>query len=650
MPGGWSRRSGNVYLIPGERGRANRTARRIAVFGGLAAVLFAILFFRLWDLQVIQGSHYLAEAQNNRTRSTKVIAPRGEILARNGEVLVDNGTSLTLQVDPAKLPKDPRAERAELTRIGALVHMSLKRVEQRIEEEETTAAGAPVTVRNNIGYDLVYYIKENPAKFPGVTVQKVFVRTYPNGDRAAHILGTVGEVSEKELEEPPYEGLEPGEMVGQGGVEYTYDKFLRGTPGITRYQVNARGQPTPGGRLRSRPPKPGDSLKLTINPAVQAAGEQALAERGAGAFVSMNVHTGEILGMGSFPTYDPSELTPPLSQAQVDNLFRNPEDPLTDRAVEGLYPTGSTFKLITAMAALNSGVSTPQTRIDDTGSIMIGGEKFEDSEGVGYGNVDLVEALKYSSDVYFYSLGNDMWKTSALQHWAHLLGIGRPTGIDLPQAEGSEGTLPGKQWAEAEIEAGAELEPWGPGQNIQLATGQGYLQTDPLEMALAYATVANGGTVLTPHVGMEVEDAGGGVLKEIDPKPQRHVHVDAGYRAAILEGLHEAAQSQGGTSCSSFCGFPVEVAGKTGTAERAGHFANQSWYVVLAPYPNPQIVTAVTIEEGGFGAESAAPAAKQILEAYFQHELKREAEEESETAGGGEAAESGETEGGKYGG
>lgn len=207
------------------------------------------------------------------------------------------------------------------------------------------------------------------------------------------------------------------------------------------------------------------------------------------------------------------------------------------------------------------------------------------------------------------------------------------TGIDLPQGEGTEGTLPGKKWAEEEIEAGAELEPWGPGQNIQLATGQGYLQTDPLEMAVAYATVANRGTVVTPHVGMEVQDAAGRVLKEIDPKPQRHVHVDPVYRAAILEGLHEAAQSQGGTSCSSFCGFPIEVAGKTGTAERLGHYANQSWYIVLAPYPNPQIVTAVTIEEGGFGAESAAPAAKQILEAYFQHELNKEAEAETSSSG-----------------
>jgi penicillin-binding protein 2 len=621
-----------VYLRPEDRARPNRMALRIAVVGGLGVALFAILFFRLWSLQIIEGSENLAEAKNNRTRSTKIVAPRGKIIARNGEVLVDNRTSLALQVDPSKLPEETAAQNAELKELGELVHMKLPAVLRQIkEEEEVVAAGAPVTVRRDVGYDLIYYIEEHHGKFPGVTVEKVFVRNYPEEDMAAQILGHTGEVSEEELKEGPYKGFEPGEVVGKEGLEYSYDNVLRGTPGISRYQVNALGEPTPGGQLTSTPPKPGDSLKLTINPAVQRAGEAALAERGPGGFVTMNVHTGEILGLGSYPTFDPSVWNP-LSPKEAKLFFESEISPLTNRAVEGLYPTGSTFKLITAMASLNSGTSTPETRINDPGSITIGGQEFEDSEGVGYGNVDLVEALKYSSDVYFYTLGNEMWKTEALQKWASMLGIGRPTGIDLPQAEGTEGTVPGKQWTEEEIANGAELEPWGPGQNIQLATGQGYLQTDPLEMAVAYATVANGGTVVTPHLGMEVEDPAGRVLKEIDPGPQRHVHVDPTYRSVILEGLHEAAQEQGGTSCSSFCAFPIPVAGKTGTAERSIYKPNQSWYLVLAPYPNPQIVTAVTIEEGGFGAESAAPAAKQILEAYFHNTLKEESEEETKEA------------------
>jgi penicillin-binding protein 2 len=621
-----------MYLRSEDQPRRSRLALRIAVVGGFAVALFAILFFRLWNLQVVEGEKYLAEAKNNRTREFKVIAPRGSILARNGEVLVDNRASLAVQVSTSKLPAEPARERAELTRLGALVHMSLARVRKTIAEEEKIAAGAPVTLRRDVGYDLLYYFEENQRAFPGVQVQQVFVRHYPDGERAAHILGSVGEVSEEQLKEGPYKRLEPGEEVGQGGVEYTYDRWLRGKPGLTRIQVNALGQPTPGGQLVSKPPSPGDNLKLTIDPEVQAAGEGAIAGQGLpGAFVTMNVHNGQILGLGSFPSYQPSVFTHSLSQGKFDELYRDEvAAPLTDRAVEGLYPTGSTFKIITALAALESGVITPASTIVDNGSITVGGETFSNAGGVANGALTLVPALQVSSDVFFYTLGLKMWDNGELQRWAHKLGIGRPTGLDLPVAPGSEGLLPSKQWRNRLFKEGGTERPWSAGDNIQLATGQGDLQTDPLEMAVAYAALGNGGTVVTPHVGMEVDDAAGRVLKEFEPPSRRQVHIDPTYREAIMEGLHEAAQAPGGTSFSVFGGFPVEVAGKTGTAERPGH-ADQSWYIVLAPYPHPRIVTAVTIEEGGFGVESAAPAALQILEAYF----KKHAAAVSGSPGGG---------------
>lgn len=606
-----------MYLRSDDRSRAgSRLSLRIAVLGGFALALFAILFFRLWDLQVISGDKYLVEAKNNRTREYKVIAPRGEILDRNGGVLVDNRTSLALVLDTAKLPADPARQRAELTQVGQLAHMSLPKLKKTIREGEQVAAGAPVTLRRDVGYDLVYYLEENQRRFPGVQVQRVFVRRYPDASRAAHVLGSVGEVSEAELKEPPYKGLEPGDEVGQGGVEYTYDRYLRGRPGLTRIQVDARGQPTPGGQLVSKPPSPGDNLKLTIDPEVQSAGESALAAQGLpGAFVTMNVRNGQLLGLGSFPTFEPSVFTHPMTQSQVNALFRDPvAAPLADRATEGLYPTGSTFKIITALAALESGEITPQTSIVDGGSITVGGEKFQNAGGASYGSLTLVPALQVSSDVFFYELGLKMWNSGELQRWGHKLGIGRPTGLDLPGQ--TEGLLPSKQWRDKLYREGETERPWSAGDNIQLATGQGDLQTDPLQMAVAYAALANGGTIVTPHVGMEVDDAAGRVLKEFAPPPRRHVHIDPTYRADIMEGLHEAAQTPGGTSYSVFGGFPVPVAGKTGTAQRPPH-GDQSWYIVLAPYPNPRIVTAVTIEEGGFGVESAAPAALQILESYF---------------------------------
>lgn len=604
----------------------SRLALRIALFGGLAVVLFAVLFFRLWRLQVLDGEQYLAEAKNNRTREYRVSAPRGEILDRNGELLVGNRTSLALQVNPRKLPEDLAERRAELSRLADLTHSTLRRVRRTMREELKLAPAAPVTLRRDVGHFLVYYLQENQDRFPGVEVQRVFVRDYPNGTLAAHVLGNVGEISPEELKDPRYAGLQPGDEIGQDGVEDTYDGILRGDPGLTRIQVDALGQPTPNGRLVSKPPIPGDSLKLSIDSKVQVAGEAALAERGLpGGFVTMDVHTGEILGLGSFPTFEP--LTPPLTQKQVDDTYRNPLAPLADRAISGLYPTGSTFKPVTAIAALESGNLSLSEAIEDPGQLVVGGQVFKNAGEAANGTVSLVTALEVSSDVFFYTLGLRMWDSGELQRWGRALGIGRPTGIDLPVPDGAEGLLPSRRWRNELFAEGGTERPWSAGDNVQLATGQGDLQSNPLQMAIAYAALANGGKVVTPHVGLQVDDAAGRVLKEFAPEPRRRVRMDPEYRAAIMEGLHDAAQNVNGTSFDVFGDFPIPVAGKTGTAQRFGH-EDQSWYGVLAPYPNPRIVTFVTMEEGGFGAESAAPAAKKILEAYFAGRLAKEASSE----------------------
>jgi penicillin-binding protein 2 len=620
-----------MYLRSDDRGsRANKgLAMRIAVFGGVALVLFGVLFFRLWFLQILNGEKYLAEANNNRTREYRVTAPRGDILDRNGDVLVDNRTSLALQLNPEKLPSDPVQRRKELAALAQLSHSTLPRLRRTIHEEAELAPGAPITLRRDVGHFVIYYLEENQDRFPGVTVERVFVRRYPHGSMAAHLVGNVGEINEDELEERRYKNLQPGDEVGKEGVEDTYDRYLRGRPGLTRIQVDALGQPTPGGRLVSEPPVPGDNLKLTLDSEVQAAGESALAAEGLkGGFIAMNVHNGEILGLGSFPTFDPTILIPPISQSEVDSLYSDPEwAPLTDRAIAGLYPTGSTFKPITAIAALESGKLTLSEVINDPGVYIAGGQEFTNAGEAANGSVSLVTALEVSSDVFFYTLGDRMWDDGQLQHWAHALGIGRATGIDVPGA--AEGLLPSKGWRDQLFKEEETDRPWSAGDNIQLATGQGDLQTNPLQMAIAYAAIGNGGTIVTPHVGKEVDDAAGRVLKEFSPPARRHVQMDPTYRDAILEGLHDAAQNSRGTSVDVFGDFPIPVAGKTGTAQREGHL-DQSWYGVLAPYPNPRIVVFVTMEEGGFGAEAAAPAAKDILEAYFSHRLEAEAEEGAE--------------------
>jgi penicillin-binding protein 2 len=607
--------------------RGNGMALRIAVVGGIAVALFAVLFFRLWNLQVIDGDAYLAEAQNNRTREYKVIAPRGDILDRNGEVLVDNRTSLALVVDTSKLPDEEAAANAALKELGSLVNMSLKKVKRTITESEEVAAGAPVTLRRDVGYPVVYYLEENKRDFPAADVQRVFVRDYPHETRAAHVLGTVGEVNEDELKDERYAGLEAGDEIGKTGVENTYDRLLRGDPGVNRVQVNAMGQPTPGGQLVSQPPSPGDNLKLTLDGKVQAAGEAGLSSFGLpGAFVAMDVHNGELLGLGSYPTYDPTTFTKPLTQKQVDEFNADPEwAPLANRATEGHYPVGSTFKMITALAALEGGVIEPSHTVVDGGSVEIGGQDFENAGEQAYGSVDLERAMKVSSDVYFYLLGAEMNQTDLLQNWAARMGVAQPTGIDLP--EEAEGLIPSKEWRDQLFMEEETERPWAVGDNVQLAIGQGDLQMDPLQLAVAYAALANSGKIVTPHLAKELQDAAGRVLKEFEFPIRREFEIDPAARSAVMAGLHASAQEPEGTSYNVFGGFPIPVAGKTGTAERPPR-PDQAWYVVLAPYPNPRIVTVVTVEDSGFGADFAAPVALDILEAYFG---KRATDVSSET-------------------
>ncbi len=359
---------------------------------------------------------------------------------------------------------------------------------------------------------------------------------------------------------------------------------------------------------------------------MQKVGQDALAGR-RGAFVAMDIHTGEIRAMGSTPSFDPNIFAKRIKESDYKRLTSVDNGaPLANRATQGAYPTGSTFKLITSVAALESGVTTPDTPYTDGGSFTLGGGlTLHNAGGAAYGTLSLRRALQVSSDVFFYHLGaelNSAGDGQNLQRWAYRLGIGHRTGVDLP-AEGS-GLLPTKKWRDRLYKKKQTDRPWSIGDNVNLSVGQGDLQADPLQMAVAYATVANGGTVVRPHLGLRIEDASGVAIQELHTPPRRRVKIRPEFRQAILDGLYAAAQSPGGTSYPVFgedSSFPIKVAGKTGTAERPPN-GDQSWYVALAPYPHPRYVIAVTVENGGFGAETAAPAAKQIIGALFNVKAK----------------------------
>ncbi len=596
------------------------TALRVAVIGGVGLVLFAVLFFRLWSLQVVTGDQYLAEANDNRTREVAVRAPRGRILDREGNVLVDNRTSMALELDPLQIPSATRERREMFSSLAEVLGRDLDWIRKRYRNElKSNPPGSPITLVRDVDDDIVYYLQENQARYPEAQINRVFVRRYPQGLRAAHLLGNVGEVTAEDLEEEANQGLEPGDNLGKAGIEQTYDQTLRGENGLTRIQVDSLGRVK--GQLQSRNPEPGDSLRLTIDPEVQAAGEAALSSVGLpGAFVSMNVENGEVLGLASNPTIDPSIFTRPLSQAQADQLWDEDQGaPMFNRAIGGGYPVGSVYKPITAIAGLDAGAIKPSTVIQDNGLIEISDQVFTNAGSEPKGPVDLRRAMQVSSDVYFYLLGAQMNGTNKLQQWSREFGIGQPTGIDLP-GEGS-GLLPTPAWRNDLFAKGETDRPWAVGDNVQLSIGQGDLQADPLQMAVAYAALGNGGNIVEPHTALQAEDPAGRVIEEYEPEINRTIDLDPTARRVIMEGLNDAAQQPEGTSYGVFGGFPVPVAGKTGTAERPPN-GDQSWYVVLAPYPDPEIVTAVTVEQGGFGADTAAPIALEILSAYFDRKAK----------------------------
>jgi penicillin-binding protein 2 len=539
-----------------------------------------------------------------------------------------------------------------------VLHVS--RVACSVAQQIALLPYADATIRsgNVVSKYVQYYLAERQDLFPGVLVQRVYITHYPRKTLAAQVLGTVGPINSAEIHLRAYKGVSPNSIIGQSGLEAQYDNFLRGKDGAQRVQVNSLGQPT--GDLATTSPVPGHNLKLSLNARVQQVGQAALQQSisanvgagGGGAFVAMNPETGSVYAMGSLPTYDPSVFTGNLSQSTYSRLTNpNGGDPLLNRATQSAGPTGSTFKPITATAALESGAWSPGETYDDTGQFCVSAQCRHNSGNASYGVVNLVTALQYSSDDFFYNLGALTNPANPIAHpgggvldqWARAYGIGRRTGIDLGASGEVPGTLPTPRWREQRNHLEAECDaatgpfkgkprhspggcgiadgtnrPWSVGDNISLAVGQGDVQVTPLQLATAYSAIANGGTIVRPHIGQDIQDENGTVLQTINPRPARHLPVNPIYLEEIRAGLRAAASQPGGTSAPVFSNFPEQVYGKTGTAQYNGQ-PDYSWYACFVPATatSKPITVVVTVEKGGFGAVAAAPVAREILSQWF---------------------------------
>lgn len=637
-------------------------AMRVAILGGIALALFAVVFFRLWFLQVLSGDQYLAEAAGNRVRNVVIQAPRGEMTDRNGRVLVENRRAMAVVVSPPALPEDEAQLHDMYTRLSRVLRRSarpadcefgsrsagtyevkqLMPIQCEVEQSTSVLPYADVIVQPDAKRPVFTYLAERQQQFPGVETQQVFLRNYPEKTVGAHLFGTVGQVNEDQLRQDHYRGVRGGTIVGQSGLEYTYDRYLRGENGAQRIQVDAFGRARR--RLRDRAPRDGNDLRLSIDLGLQRAGENALRvgigqaqangnPASGGAFVAMDPRNGEILAMGSNPTFDPNVFTKPIPERRYERMFgEEAGNPQFNRATQGGFAIGSTFKPVTAAAALAEGVISETTPYNDTGSWRSGLQIRRNAGGAVYGTVDMRQALKVSVDTYFYTLGEQLNSASpnggALQDWARRFGFGSATGIDSGAEIDGGGTVPDARWRAGRWQLEkrcrrlrrvdncfiADDRPWTVGDNVSLAIGQGDFLASPLQLAVAYAAIENGGTVVRPHVGMQITDENGRVQQTVSPRPVRRFEIPG--LETIRSALLASTKEDQGTSTDVFAGFPHDVYGKTGTAQRTNE-PDQSWFAAYVPDPERPIVVAAVIEDGGFGAEAAAPTVRLILSDWF---------------------------------
>jgi penicillin-binding protein 2 len=633
--------------------------RRVGVLGVLALVLFGIIAFRLWYLQVLTGTQNAAKAAANVTRDIAIAPPRGNILDSQGHLLASYRVAPEVAIVADNLPPAGPQRRVLYRRLARVLGISWQTIKTTADNKAVAPPRyAPTAIKDDVTTYALDYIAERKRLFPGVVERQVYLRYYPQGDVGSVVFGQVGQItgpsptSHGELGTLQYKGILAGTTVGQSGLESEYQPYLQGTPGVERIAVDAAGYPT--GTQPPTLPVPGDQLSTSIDLGLEREGYIALRKAEAwaranhdpapaAAFVAMDPMTGRVLALGSLPTYNANAFATPPSFSQYAAIGAS--GALNDRATDGQYPTGSTFKPITALGALKDGVITPQTS-QGTGACLTFGTKqqFCNSGQANYGNRDLASALTVSEDTYFYLVGaaanGAPW---AIQAEARALGLGANPGIDLPGG-GVRGVVPDPAYVAklnaqflAVACAGSRPRPayagnalaikacaqhlyqpaWTIGQNILLATGQGFLLASPLQMAVAYSAIVNRGTVWTPQIGKAILSPSGQLVQQLPAPVPHHVSIDAADQAVVMAGLHAAAQSPSGTSDAVFGNFPRTVYGKTGTAVHANGQKDQSWYVVYAPDPNRPIVIAVTVEQGGFGAAAAAPAARLMLSQWF---------------------------------
>ncbi|HJV09109.1 MAG TPA: penicillin-binding protein 2 [Acidimicrobiales bacterium] len=611
---------------------------RLGVLGMVVLSLFCALLARLWYLQVLASPDLRVEAQHNSVAVVYTEAPRGRILDRNGKVLADNRVVLALVADREAIGQKPEV----LDRLSGLIGVPVPVLQERAADERYSLF-KPVPLALDVQKDKLIYVREHQAEFPGIEGVQLTERIYPNGTLAAHILGTVGEINDEELAPRKAAGYKAGDTIGKSGLELTYETELRGEPEIAKLEVDSVGRVQRS--LGLQPAVQGDDVRLSIDLDIQRLAEESLAQgidlarkstdfltgktflASGGSVVVTDPRDGAVLAMASNPTYDPNEFTNGISVRRFQEL-NDPAGhyPLNNRAIQGLYAPGSTFKLATSIAGMKNGLISSRDTFNDQGTYTVVGERsqtFSNARGARNGPVNVTKAITVSSDVFFFWLGERFWDSrgrlgaSAVQDVARNLGMGIYSNVDLPfEANGRIDEPAGRERLHKENPQAFPFPEWYTGYNLNMAVGQGDTAITPLQLANSYATFANGGTVFAPRLGNAILSRDGQVLRTIEPKVLGRTDLPASILDPLMAGFRGVVSDPLGTAFNAFAGFPLaqfSVAGKTGTAEVQGKF-DTSLFTAFAPAEAPRYVVTVVMEESGLGASAAAPVARRVLE------------------------------------
>ena len=593
-------------------------ALRLVVLRVSVVAVFALMAVAFWIFQVVQFQRYDELAERQHLRKLPLRAPRGTLYDRNGKVLVRNTYSFTIALVREQAPDIPET----LRRLAVATGVDETRMAESVAnaKKRRDPLYRPVPIIEHATLAQVAAVTARQIDLPGVVVQELPTREYPEGGMAAHLFGYVGEIQEAQLQRPEFPGLESGAMVGQTGLERTYNTLLQGTDGSRIVAVNSRGREVE--RLGEEDPVDGDRLQLTVDLDLQKALEDAFAASGyAGAAIFMDPRTGEVLSLTSLPSYDPNAFATGIDRAAFSKLMNDPQKPFQNRLIQGTYPPGSTFKIAMAVAALETGVITPDFKVNCPGHFDFGGRAFKCSlkDGRGHGVIDLRHAIEKSCNVYFYTVGSKL-KIDTIHEYAEKLGLVGKTGIDLPgEVDSFVGST---EWSER-----VRHQPWYPGETISVSIGQGAVNVTPIGLATMVATMANGGTLITPHV-LKAVDTGTGWQPMGNPPPRSSLFIKPDNLQAIRDGLWMVVNEAGTGRGARILGR--DVSGKTGTAQvisnegRAAakgrtdkNLEDNGWFVFFAPRDNPQIAGAVFVEHGGHGGTTATPIARHVLETFF---------------------------------